>query len=99
MLRRATMETSRTIRAILWMSVVMCFCCVSSRAQLPVATLNGVVTDPSSAAVAGAKITLTQKATDLKDETKTGSGGQYVFTNLTPGVYTLRVESTGFACQ
>jgi len=93
------METSRTIRAILWMSVVMCFCCVSSRAQLPVATLNGVVTDPSGAAVAGAKVTLTQTTTGLKGETKTGPGGLYVFTNLAPGVYALRVESSGFTSQ
>src|SRR5713226_711452 len=65
--------------------------------QLPTATLNGLVTDPKDLAVAGAKVTLTNQGTGVSREAKTSSEGQYVFTELPPGVYTLRIEMQGFA--
>src|SRR6266852_6077942 len=65
--------------------------------QLPTATLNGVVSDPKDLAVAGAKVTLTNQGTGVSREAKTSSEGQYVFTELPPGVYTLRIEMQGFA--
>src|SRR5713226_3454503 len=65
--------------------------------QLPTATLNGLVTDPKDLAVAGAKVTLTNQGTGGTREAKTSSEGQYVFTELPPGVYTLRIEMQGFA--
>jgi len=67
------------------------------RAQLPTATLNGIVTDPKDLAVAGAKVALTNQATGVKRGTTTGDAGQYVFVELPAGDYTLRVESTSFA--
>jgi len=91
------METSRTIRAILWMSVVMCFCCASSRAQLPTATLNGTVTDPQGAVIAGARVAATSQATGLSRETTTGAEGFYTITNLIPGAYDIRADAKGFA--
>src|SRR2546425_1369789 len=68
-------------------------------AQLPTSTLNGIVTDPQGAAVAGAKVTLTSKATGLTRDTSTGSEGQYVFANLPPGDYDIRIETQGFATR
>src|SRR3989475_12293553 len=68
-------------------------------AQLPTSTLNGIVTDPQGAAVAGAKVTLTSKATGLTRDTSTGSEGQYVFANFAPGDYDIRIETQGFATR
>ncbi len=65
--------------------------------QLPTATLNGIVTDPQGAAVAGAKVTLISQATGVKRETTTGDAGQYVFAELPAGDYTLRIERSSFA--
>src|SRR6266849_6565292 len=65
--------------------------------QLPTATLNGVVSDPKDLAVAGAKVTLTNQGTGVTREAKTSSEGQYVFIELPPGLYTLRIEMQGFA--
>jgi hypothetical protein len=65
--------------------------------QLPTATLNGIVTDPQGATVAGAKVTLTNQATSARRETTTGDTGQYVFPELPAGDYTLRIEGSGFA--
>jgi hypothetical protein len=65
--------------------------------QLPTSTLNGLVTDPRDLPVAGAKVTLTNQATGLKRETTTSDAGQYVFPELPPGEYSLRIEGSGFA--
>src|SRR5712691_2100318 len=68
-------------------------------AQLPTSTLNGIVTDPQGAAVAGAKVTVTSKATGLTRDVSTGSEGQYVIANLLPGDYDIRIETQGFATR
>lgn len=67
--------------------------------QVPTATLNGIVTDPQGAVVPGARVVVTSKATGVSREVETGSEGQYVFTNLAAGVYTVAVEAKGFAKQ
>ncbi len=60
------------------------------------ATLRGTVRDPNGAVVPNATVTLVNERT--KDERKTTSNdeGLYVFTALSPGNYTLRVEAKGF---
>jgi len=65
--------------------------------QLPTASLNGIVTDPQGAVVAGAKVALINQATGVRRETTTGDAGLYVFADLPAGDYTLRIEGTGFA--
>ena len=84
--------------AIKVMLAVLLVCAVGW-AQLPTATMNGAVTDPQGAVVAGAKITLTHPATGATREGSTSSDGGYVFTNLAAGTYTMRVEAQGFATQ
>jgi hypothetical protein len=69
---------------------------VPTWAQLPTATLNGVVTDPESAVVSGARVILKNPATATSREAVTDNLGRYQFANLTPGLYTVRVESKGF---
>src|SRR5712691_13296723 len=66
-------------------------------AQLPTSTLNGTVTDPQGAVVAGATVGITNSATGVSRETTTGSDGGFAVTDLTPGEYTVRVRATGFA--
>ena len=71
--------------------------CLLTWAQLPTSTLTGLVTDPQGAVVVGAKVTVTNPATGVSRETTTGSDGHYVFPNLIPGNYDLRVEVKGFS--
>ena len=59
--------------------------------------LNGSVTDPSGAAVSGAKITLTEPATGLQRTTMSNASGLYQFLDMAPGDYRLQVTATGFA--
>src|ERR1700733_7065493 len=59
-------------------------------------SLHGTVTDPSGAAVAGAKIILTNQDTNLARETTTTSKGVYEFVSVLPGTYKIAVEAKGF---
>ena len=63
------------------------------------ATLNGTITDPNGAVVAGAKITATQIATSIQRNTVTNDDGFYVFSNMSPGNYELKIELQGFATK
>lgn len=60
------------------------------------ATLTGIVTDPNSAAVPGAKITATLESAGIRRETMSNDEGLYVLADLVPGEYELRVEAQGF---
>src|SRR5580704_6002548 len=66
-------------------------------AQLLQGTIDGNVTDPSQAAVAGAKVTVTNQGTTLSRETVTNSSGEYTLPTLPPGTYNLAVKVAGFA--
>lgn len=69
-----------------------------SSAQTTTATgsIQGVVTDPSGAAVAGAKVTITNKATAQVINKVTNSDGSYNSGGLIPGDYEVKVEQSGF---
>ncbi len=61
-----------------------------------VSSLRGLVTDPQKAAIAVAKVTLTDSDTGQSRSTVTDTSGQYQFSQLRPGKYSLTVESPGF---
>jgi hypothetical protein len=58
---------------------------------------SGRVLDPSDAALANARVELTQVATGMRQSTVTASSGDFVFLNLAPGQYRALVTATGFA--
>jgi hypothetical protein len=60
------------------------------------ASLSGTVTDPNSAAIPGAKLTLTNEATGFQSNFVSDGAGEFSFHNLTPGKYDLSVSATGF---
>ena len=57
----------------------------------------GTVTDPGGAVVPNATAELTNIATNEVKSVTTNSSGQYVFPNVTPGTYTLKISKAGFA--
>jgi hypothetical protein len=65
-------------------------------AQVPTATVNGIVRDPHDAVVAGARAIATNLATQAERETSSNSDGLYVIPDLSAGNYNIRIESTGF---
>lgn len=69
----------------------------SAFAQAVSGTILGTVTDQSGAAVAGAKITLVQKATGATRTLTSDATGEYIAPSLPIGAYTITVEMTGFS--
>jgi hypothetical protein len=65
-------------------------------AQSPNGNINGLVSDPSSAAVAGAEIVAVNDVTGVQYTTKSNSEGIYVLPNLPPGPYRVQVSKIGF---
>ena len=60
-------------------------------------TVSGQITDPTSAVIVGATVTLTDTATGGTQTTITNDNGRYLFVNVKPGVYDLNVRRPGFA--
>jgi len=60
------------------------------------ASLGGTVTDPSGAAIPGAKLTITNEATSFQSSFVSDETGAYTFRNLTPGKYHVDVSAAGF---
>ena len=60
-------------------------------------TIQGTVTDQTSAVVSGAQVVAKSKATDSSRTATTGDTGYYRFELLPVGMYTVTVSKTGFA--
>lgn len=60
------------------------------------ATLNGLISDPSGAAVAGAKVTATDLQKNSRSEVYSNETGRYSIPFLLPGEYRVEVEAPGF---
>jgi len=65
-------------------------------AQNESATVSGRVSDPTSAAVVGAEVVLTNVHTNVEQRTRTNSAGLYLFTGVHPGTYRVAAGSSGF---
>jgi hypothetical protein len=66
-------------------------------AQQASASINGSVTDQSNAAVVGATVTLTGVETGVTRSTVSNATGDYVFVDVLPAAYTIKVTKEGFA--
>ncbi len=71
--------------------------CGSAQTTVSTGSIQGTVTDPSGAAVAGAKVTITGKATGSVATTTTSGSGSYSSGGLIPGDYEVKVEQPGFS--
>jgi outer membrane receptor protein involved in Fe transport len=65
-------------------------------AQVQNGQFEGTVTDPTGAAIANAKVTVTNQGTNLTVSATTNSSGLYVAKELPVGSYKLTVEAPGF---
>lgn len=64
--------------------------------QAVTGTLLGKITDSTGARVPGAKIVATDMNTGISRSAEANTDGNYAFNNLTPGMYSVAVEHTGF---
>ena len=85
------MTLSRSIRTVFLAGAMLIF---SAQAQtLSTGELTGTVTDPSGAFVAAAKVDLTSQASGQQTSVASSSIGEFRFSLLPPGPYTLTVTA------
>jgi Carboxypeptidase regulatory-like domain len=68
----------------------------SAKAQGNTADIIGIVTDTSGAVVPGATVTLTNLGTNASQTATTNFSGDYIFTLVQVGSYSVSVKATGF---
>lgn len=78
-------------------TLIMMLALAVNAQELGTAALNGVATDPQGAVVKSAHVTARQTSTGVERTTITNSEGIFIFNNLAPGPYEVRVEADGFA--
>lgn len=66
------------------------------QAQTERGNITGVVSDPSGAAIAGALVTITNRATNSGATLPTTTAGAYNAPNLSPGDYRIEISAAGF---
>ncbi|HUK17864.1 MAG TPA: TonB-dependent receptor [Bryobacteraceae bacterium] len=72
-------------------------CGLASAQNISAGTVTGIVTDPSSAAIAGATVTLSNPVSNFKQTATTDQAGAFRFTNVPLTVYHLDTQAPGFA--
>src|SRR5882724_6386145 len=89
-----SLAIKRTVKCICFFLLLIVAAGVA-QGQDASSALTGLVTDPSGAAVANARVVATP-ATGAAVNARTGANGMYEFKTLAPGVYTLRATAKGF---
>jgi len=69
---------------------------VPAIAQVDMGSISGVIHDPSGAAVPNAKIVLTNEDTNISTSTTSGAEGQYTFSPVKAGHYSVSASASGF---
>src|ERR1039457_6141570 len=69
---------------------------INAQIATTTATLSGVVTDPSGAALTKAALTLTSSEKGITRTITTDDGGRYSFNQLPPAAYSLAIKAKGF---
>jgi hypothetical protein len=74
--------------------------CVSpALAQQTLGSITGSVTDAAGSVIPNADVTITGEQTGLTRTVKSNGAGEYLFTNLPIGIYTLTYSAEGFSVQ
>src|SRR5689334_9079516 len=69
---------------------------VAVEAQVESGKIVGTVRDSSGAVVTGADVATIETQTNVSRKTRTDNSGEYVFTELKPGIYSVTVEHAGY---
>lgn len=80
--------------AFLIIVALACACCLAQTVFS--GSVQGVISDPSGASVAGAEVKLRNVDTGVEASTTSSDSGNYRFSSLPPGHYVVRVEAHGF---
>jgi len=89
---------SRDAGAILLATLALLLLSTAAWAQISSSTgaIQGTVTDPQNAAIAGAKVSITNVDTNTVTSGVSQADGTFVFPLLAPGDYRIQVQAPGF---
>ena len=88
--------TRRFIVAALVVVCSLTLITASAFGQAVYGSILGTITDPSGAAVSGAKVTVTSVGKGTTAEATSNADGNYSVTHLIPDVYNVKAEAPGF---
>ena len=77
-------------------SLLVLLFALTAMAQIQNGQFTGTVTDPSGAAVANAKVTISNQGTGLAVTATTNATGAFQVSELPPGTYKVAIEAAGF---
>src|SRR5437867_3377159 len=81
-------------------TVVLClYVYTPGFSQSSFATVSGTISDATGALIPGVMVTATNNATGVLSTALSNETGTYVIPSLQPGVYTVKVELSGFQTQ
>ncbi|MGA7219374.1 MAG: TonB-dependent receptor [Candidatus Sulfotelmatobacter sp.] len=87
---------SSAVAAVVVLAVLGGLLIPTASGQAVFGSIIGTVNDPSGAAVANAKVSVTDQRKGTSDQTTTNESGNYTVTHLIPDPYTVRIEAPGF---
>ena len=76
--------------------IALCLMSTVALGQSITGSMSGTVVDESQAAVAGAKVRVTNSATGAERTTFSNDAGRFLVGSLQPGLYTVSIEAAGF---
>lgn len=89
------------VGTVKWMLLLLCVLCIGALTlwaqTAATGSVVGTITDQSGAVVPGARVTITDTATGNTQSTSTNNEGHYIFVNVTPGTYNLKITKSGFS--
>ena len=77
--------------------LILCLVSASAYAQDPTGTLEGVITDPTAAAIGNARVTVANRETGFSKEAEAATDGFYRVLQLPIGRYAVTIQAPGFA--
>ena len=78
------------------MALALAIAAAPARAQTGAASMTGIITDQSGAAVPGATVTATNQATNVDYTAVTNEAGNYTITSVPIGTYIIKAELASF---
>src|SRR6202795_2026446 len=84
------------VKFICQLGFVACLVMVGTARAQNVGSLSGTVSDPSGAAIPGAKVTITDPGSGFSRSVQSDKSGEFSFAQLNPGTYRLEVTKDRF---
>ena len=86
----------RQIERLVLSAALLLVVSIAAHAQVTTSTLVGLVRDAQNAVIPGATVVATHEGTGVSREGVTDGNGEFVFSALPAGPYTVKIELTGF---